>query len=501
MTEISRRRHGSYADPSESRRQATFSYTVPDGKGRHLQICRKMFSDIFGVSHHKVQGLAERKKAGHNVFVDSRGKSNRARKFTEDIVQQVIAHINEFPREENHYSREKSKKECLSPDLNINRLFVAFQKRYPEVSVNYRFYADVFKKHFPNLRFGRPRSDTCSTCDLLSNKMKADPADHTLSAKLNLHHRKAESARKNMQEDSIDSQQPNSNTLVLSMDLEQIISIPTLTHSEMYYSRQLSCYNFDIHCADNNKATMFLWDESLTGRGGNEIGSALLKFLLSDNLTVKENICIWSDNCNGQNKNRMVLIAMIYLVASGKFAQIDQKFLVSGHTFLPCDRDFAQIERRKRLTKLYVPQNIEKMIKECCHKNPYSVVRMEENDFKDLHSLANEYINISKLNISQASWVRVTKDNPFTVFIRKSFNDMAPWEKCNVLKKGKELINFRSEVIPLLECKNRITKAKIDNLKSMLDYIPLAYLGFYDDLIARTSEQGAAQENVNQGGT
>jgi len=37
-----------------------------------------------------------------------------------------------------------------------------------------------------------------------------------------------------------------------------------------------------------------------------------------------------------------------WLVFSGMFTQIDHKFLVSGHTYLLCDHDFAQIEKKKR---------------------------------------------------------------------------------------------------------------------------------------------------------
>lgn len=62
VVEINRRRHGTYLDPRDSRRQTTICYTVPNGKGQHLQVCRKVFSEIFAISHHKVQGLVKRKK-------------------------------------------------------------------------------------------------------------------------------------------------------------------------------------------------------------------------------------------------------------------------------------------------------------------------------------------------------------------------------------------------------------------------------------------------------
>lgn len=401
-----------------------------------------------------------------------------------------MEHINSFPKDENHYSRQKSQKEFLSPDLNINRMFIAFQKKYPDTPVNYRFYSDTFHKNLPHLRFGKPKSDTCSTCDLLHCKMKASSGEEQKSFKtqLALHHRKAERARQVMSDDTIESQQPTSENIVISVDLEQVIFIPTLTHSDMFYSRQLSCYNLGVHLADTNSAFMRLWNESLTGRGGCEIGSAILKLLLSENkFTTKTKLVIWSDNCIGQNKNRMLIMVFVYLVAVGKFTQIDQKFLVSGHSYLPCDRDFAQVEKRKRVCKLFVPSDIETMIKEARHQNPFTVVNMVENDFKDLQKFADSFINTSNLQISKASWIRITSDNPGQVKIKKTFSETEDWAVCNVLKKGKRIQDICSHQIPPLECKNRITAAKLKDLRAMQDYIPLKHYHFYEDLIDQTS--------------
>lgn len=124
----------------------------------------------------------------------------------------------------------------------------------------------------------------------------------------------------------------------------------------MYYSRQLACFNIGVHVGDTEDAYMCLWNESVSGRGGNEIVSSLLK-VLSLLPTNKRKLIIWTDNCIGQNKNKMMVTALVNLVAKGTFDEVNHKFLVSGHTFLPCDRDFAMIEKRKRVTKVFVPKD------------------------------------------------------------------------------------------------------------------------------------------------
>lgn len=51
----------------------------------------------------------------------------------------------------------------------------------------------------------------------------------------------------------------------------------------------------------------------------------------------------------------------------------NHKFLVGGHSFLNCDRDFAVIEKRKRLTKCNVPEDLKSMIESVKLTNPFKV--------------------------------------------------------------------------------------------------------------------------------
>ena len=116
----------------------------------------------------------------------------------------------------------------------------------------------------------------------------------------------------------------------------------------------------------------------------------------------------------------------IYLVASGMYDQIEQKVLVS------CDRDFAQIERRKKVTKTFVPADIKKMIQGACHKHPFTAITMEAEDFKDFQKMADNILNTTKLQISKVSNIRIDKDNPTLVKTRKTLSDIKAWQVYNV---------------------------------------------------------------------
>lgn len=467
---VNRRRHGSYDDPVDSHRQSTIHYTIPDGTGDVIKVCRNTFLNVFGVTRKKVCTIIKKKKMGESTFVDKRRRTCPG-KYTLDDILSVREHINSIPRDVSHYARAKSNREFLSPDLNINRLHKAFKERNPESLVNYRFYRSVFLKDFADLSFKRPRTDTCKTCDRLHCEVQAkNERSEIAKRELEVHHRRAEVATTSMNSDILLAQEPGSTISVVSIDMEQVLFVPTLTHSEMFYLSQLSCYNLCINLADNKKSYMCVWHEGVSGRGGNEIASCLLR-VLNIGITNKKNLIIWSDNCAAQNKNRMMIFVYCFLISCGIFETIEHKFLVSGHSFLQCDRDFSLIEKRKRKSKAMVPEDLHDLITSSTHTGRFEVIDMTQDRFFDVQSAADSILNLKNANISKAVYIKLDKKYPGILFSKENFSEVAPWKKTSILRKGKSAFDLNNLNLCALPNQNKVGENKKKHLTSMIPYL------------------------------
>jgi len=84
------------------------------------------------------------------------------------------------------------------------------------------------------------------------------------------------------------------------------------------------------------------------------------------------------------------------LVTSGWFESIECRFLVSGHSFMPCDQDFAMIDKMKKRLALMVPTEIKEMIQSSRLNNPFEVVDIGDGDIIDFNVMANQFLNTQK---------------------------------------------------------------------------------------------------------
>lgn len=121
---------------------------------------------------------------------------------------------------------------------------------------------------------------------------------------------------------------------------------------------------------------MCMWSEVTAGRGADEICSCLKQYISSLPPNVKTLTC-FSDSCFGQNKNFNMICFWNLQIIQGRFIRIDHKFLVKGLTYLPNDRDFSHIEKRKDTAIVHIPSHWERVVEEARVQDPFTVKRME----------------------------------------------------------------------------------------------------------------------------
>lgn len=148
------------------------------------------------------------------------------------------------------------------------------------VPENLRVTKTMFQKVFSedfNIGFKSPASDACSTCILLSNKIKmATNLDdkRILMVQKRVHNLRTKAFYKLCKNDDTDSEN-------FCFDLQQVQPLPRTPIQESFYSRQISYYNLCFVGMDSRNPRFYQWSEDQGGRGATEVGSALLHHLNS----------------------------------------------------------------------------------------------------------------------------------------------------------------------------------------------------------------------------
>lgn len=204
---VCRRRHGNYDESSESRRQHTLVFMLPDTAGSFVRVCRKMFMETFRISHQTVETLAKLRKKGESTYIEKRGGTKTV-KYTDEDRKLIQDHINSFPRDVSHYTRTRSgEREFLSSDLTVSKMYEAFRISHPHKSnIKHRYYSSVWKTDFPSLSFRPPRMDTCKDCDRLKiQSQQRNDEGRQAKSELEEHHRFVEESLHSIQRDFIAS--------------------------------------------------------------------------------------------------------------------------------------------------------------------------------------------------------------------------------------------------------------------------------------------------------
>ncbi|CAH1975426.1 unnamed protein product [Acanthoscelides obtectus] len=367
--------------------------------------------------------------------------------------------------------------------------------------VKLSYYRHIFNTEF-NLRFHKPHSDTCSKCDKLNNIIKNSNNENEVSiskVSLELHQRKAQKACEMKKMDAENSKALD-DTIAICFDLQQTLPTPLLTTSKVFYLRQLWTYNFCIHNLCTGEARMYTWDETVSGRGSQEIGSCLLHFFksLPSNIT---KIIAYSDSCGGQNKNKNICKLFMFAIKATHIKEIHHKFLEPGHTYMECDRDFALIEKnKKKIPQVFIPSHWREVI--AASNKKFMIHNMTREMFFSFEKL-NQIVKDPKKDVDgkpikfkEIAYFKYDKSNEAFSFEFKPVLDASyPFIKCvsGSRASGRPSYSLQNSFTPLHGTSVPIKTEKWKNLQTLLDYIPPVYHAFYknmkhEDLKKRTNE-------------
>ena len=471
---------------AQKHRSVSFKYFITIS-GQERQVCKKALQALLQVGKGKLDYMGSRLCQGNADVPSQQGKhSNRPTKTSEVQVDQVIEHIQMFPSESSHYSRNQNpNRKYLSSLLTVNKMYDEYKiwctsKNYIAVSVG--MYRKIFTTRF-NLGFGSPRTDTCSKCDSQSG-------DDT-------HKQLAETAFKTMAEDRRRAKE-NADCHYITFDLQKTLPLPKLSTSIAFYLRQIWLYNLGVHYISGSKECPYfqIWTENEGLRGCNEIGSALLVFL--DVADVRGgSLVAWSDSCAGQNKNFYILSLWQYLIYTGRFSQIEHKFPIPGHSFLDSDRDFAHVETEVRKHQnIYAVDTYRDIMVTSMRSTQPHVTDMKcrfvnvKGLPKSLH-LINRSVTTDSGRVAfrdGVRWILVDKYGQYKY--RESFSENEPWKMVDLLpSRSNASVNVDVELEQLPSGNIPIKPCKLKDIEKQKPFIPPLLRSFYDSLACKAQDR------------
>ena len=457
-----------------------------DGK----DVCQNVLVGTLGITHHRVKYLVEKKIGpGNIVEPDKRGLAEASNKTTAAALNSVKTFLNMIPAYETHYS--DSKKRYFPPGLTKALLYNEYVRLTPP---NVKLGSSIFYRELNtyNISIYVPKTDSCSRCDAFKHKLSVAVGEQAeaIRAERSKHWTEAKLAREALK---------NSNELVnsrdyilaFSFDMASTQPLPRINTSVVFYKRQLWLLNLGIHDFNINKGLMNIWLESEGKRGVNEITSCLLNYL-QDMLSSGNysEIHTYSDGCGGQNKNKQFAIFMSYVCQKYELTWT-HRYLVTGHTYLPNDRDFGKLNLSKRDTLLmYTKEQYKNHIgaKFSCIDMAHKFV--DVGSLQDIFSVKPKDTTGERFLISKVHVLQFDHRYPLVGFYKNSHSPSEAFKQFDLKTNRSHTDPFAGvDFPPLYPNGVEIASKKYNDLQALLEFVPPVYQDFYKGLRHVASEQ------------
>jgi hypothetical protein len=250
---------------------------------------------------------------------------------------------------------------------------------------------------------------------------------------------------------------PSERILCYVGDYAQNLCLPNFASEQpgdTYYLSPLNCFCFGmVDCsAVPTRIAGLMYTEDIGRKGGNNVASLIWYNLqrlgvINTPEPFKE-INIVMDNCGGQNKNRMVLRLLFYLVKRKVATVARIIFLVRGHTKNDCDRLFNLLKKDYRKCNVYTPIDLR-----TCISNPLidPVIIEDQSVFRNFDKQQDGVIRRPVgINKHHCFMVSADRDNGNTLYMEPYDGSGEEVALNKIMKpKGRENRFWRSWRLPI----------------------------------------------------
>lgn len=370
------------------------------------------------------------------------------------------------------------------------------KKLSPEEVGKEWLYSQIFNTEY-NLSFAPPSKDTCDVCDeFLINLRQSDNTEErqTLQAQYESHLLEADK-RYELKKADKDMSVNNKGQKVLMIDLQKCLPCPKLTNSQSFYSLKLWSFNYTVYDSTEKHANCLMWDESIAGRGGNEMASCLVQYINSLPKTITS-IIIWTDNCPSQNRNLQMIMCYFYVLAlNPHIKEVSHKYLLRGHTHMEVDNVHSIIEREAKKCpnfQIITPWDWLQLARISGKNKDFKIFEMTTTEFKDFNKMYNSVDsplqnikktqNSNKFLISQTVFMQVRQDQPGILFFKTDFNQEFQSVDFNRRAARKTNKTIKESVVALRDTLNPISTKKFNDLQKLLKWVPVRFHNFFQGL-------------------
>nr|CAH7768720.1 unnamed protein product [Callosobruchus chinensis] len=230
-------------------------------------------------------------------------------------------------------------------------------------------------------------------------------------------------------------------------DLQQVIYLPISNETDIFYKSR-------------NKGMLLFWNETVSKRGSSEIATCISHVLEYYSTKGIKSFYLYADGCAGQNKNSV--IAAMLLHSLSQFPSIDEislRFFETHHG--QSEGDAARSATNRAITtagNLFVPSQLYPIMRLARRKQPYIVILMSYNDFKDFKMLSKDMRILSfrssekgsNINWTNVMEVMVKQSSPYTLLELSQLNiEVLKISK----KKYKDLMSLCQGTNPVVRLK------------------------------------------------